>query len=391
MMPSPAVRALASALAVFCLVLARTGLAAQPTVPPLSTNPNPAAAATNGSPAATPTQPPIPQSAPSGPSTVPALGGTGAALEQRAGKRNKMPPLTRQDKAAMIAYTEGYAALRSGHPKAAIQHLKQAIQNKPNEAQFHYLLAQAYGKIGNYPMRWYALRQAVRLNPQLKGAVHGFEQMWRVAVEKGSLDVGIPEKRVKAELGKPDQTSRKGSVWVYGYRAIEFLHHKIYGLIDLRGSGRPSPATEVFRFNLGPGHWRLTQRRLGSDQSTLVYQPKAAKGPRAQVTLTRLVDMKAKNDPHQLMTNMKQELKQRFPDLGWRVLHDSPQDVLFEWWLTGSDEPHQHQIVRMASGSHDVYQLSYASQADPLKSTTRARWVSQLKHARLEPVKTGQQ
>lgn len=377
MTSSTARRALTGAYILVCLSFIAPGQAAEPAVPPLPVVP-PLSASQGQAAGKTP------------PVAVPPLGSPAPS-----GKKNQagqqLPPLSPAMKEAMIAYTEGYAALQSGHPKIAIARLQEAIKNNPREPQFHYLLAQAYGKVGNYPMRWFALRQAVRLNPNFKKAVRAFEQMWQVAVEKGALNVGTPAKRVKEALGEPDQKNPKGSVWVYGYRAVEFAKGKVYALLNLRGRGKLQPATEVFRFSFGDHPWPVIRRSISRDQSTLVYAPADQHPVHQQVTLRRLVDMKAKRSAEQLMQDMHKSLQARFPNVQWKVLQDGTSDVLFEWWLAGSGQPHQHQIIRLSSGAHDLYQLAYANQQDQLKPELRERWVQRLKAAKLEPLDQARQ
>lgn len=301
--------------------------------------------------------------------------------------QQQLPPLSPEAQQAMIAYTQGLAALRSGKPEQAIDKLKLAIRLKPEEAQFHYMLAQAYGDTGDYPLRWYALRQAVRLDPEHEEAVRSFEQMWDVAVEKGVLDVGEGRDEVKAALGEPDQAAPDGSTWVYGYRAVQFRDDRVNALIDLRGQGGLQPAEEVFALDLDAQNWHLKERHISRAESTLVYAPADAEQSADQrFTLQRLVDMKSRRSPHQIMQDMREHLTTQFPQVDWQVLQDDGDDVMFEWSLGGEDLPSQHEIVRLAAGADDVYRLTYSNKQADLAPALREDWVNRLRKAQLKPL-----
>jgi hypothetical protein len=296
--------------------------------------------------------------------------------------RREPPPLSPRIQQAMIAYAQGAAALQSGDSEQAIEHLKQAIRLKPDDAQFHYQLSRAYAATDDQALRWYALRQAVRLNPGHGQAVSDFEQMWSVALDQDALDVDTPRERIQAALGEPDQTSDDRNTWVYGYRAIQFEDDRLHTLLDLRGQGALQPATEVFSFDFDQRDWRLKQRLVSRTESTLIYTPEDQGETDEQITLQRLVDMKTERSPQQIMNDMRAHLQNQFPTVEWVVHHATDDDVLFEWTLSGEGLPTQHEIVRLAAGEEDVYRLSYTSKhIDPDKG-----WRERLGRAELQPL-----
>ncbi|MDX1605034.1 MAG: tetratricopeptide repeat protein [Candidatus Competibacterales bacterium] len=283
----------------------------------------------------------------------------------------------------MISYTQGRVALANGELDQAIEHFKTAVRFKPRDAQFHYMLGQAYAEAENFPMQWYALRQSVRLDPELDKAVAQFENMWQVALDKGFLDVGTSRKQVEAALGEPDERSQDEALWVYGYQGVQFADGQVVAVLDLRAADAMQPATEVFRFSLDDEDWRLAQRRINGGESTLIYTPTGTEEPGERLTLQRLAGKRAQHSPEALMERMRDSLSSQLPELEWRVLSEGDDSILFEW---SSENPQQHEITRLTAGETDLYRLTYSSLDATLDSALRETWIQRLEDATLEPL-----
>ena len=290
---------------------------------------------------------------------------------------------------ALLAYTKGLAELNNGNYEKAIELLSFAISQKPNDPQFHYMAAKAYEAAGEFRGQWFHLRKAVRLKLDHEQAVQDFMRMWQVALDKGVLDVGSPQANVKAALGEPDaKQTQTSTVWQYGFMGVEFYQDRVAAVLDLRGSGNFTAPLEDLEIVLdGSREWKIKQQIASRSEFKVVYAPVETTEPAEIVTHNRLINLRNKMTVTELMQKMQAGLEYEFPEVQWKLLQSSDDDVLFEWWLDSEGLPKQHEIVRLLAGTEDIHRLAYTVKTAPLDGETHQQWINRLQAAKLIDLK----
>ena len=308
---------------------------------------------------------------------------------QQTSDDSQPPKLSPAFQQALLAYTNGLAALDRNDYNNAIEAFNYAIKLKPDDPQFHFMAAKAYEGAGKFRGEWFHLRKAVRLQVNHQEAAPLFLRMWQTALDKNILNVGSPLATVKAALGEPDaQQTQNTTIWQYGFMGVEFVDDKVVGVMDLRGTGTPPAPQETVAFKLNDDReWVLKLRSAARTEFKLIYAPAKATDMAEIVTNQRLIGLGTQMTVSELVDKMHTSLQYEFPEVHWQVLDSSDKDALLAWWLDDDELLHQYEVVRLMAGENDIHRLAYTSRGDATRDNAlREQWINQLRNAKLVPL-----
>jgi len=94
------------------------------------------------------------------------------------------------------------------------------------------------------------------------------------------------------------------------------------------------------------------------------------------VTAQAFFGLQAKANAGEFAGNMVMDLKKACPDLVWKALKDSPNDVLMEWEVKNCPgQTDQYEIDRIISGENAIYCIHYATKRVPISPEMRDKWI----------------
>lgn len=94
------------------------------------------------------------------------------------------------------------------------------------------------------------------------------------------------------------------------------------------------------------------------------------------VTAQAFFGLQAKANAEGYASNMIMELKKICPDLMWKALKESPDDILMEWEVKNCQgQADQYEIDRIISGENAVYVIHYATKRVPISPEMREKWI----------------
>lgn len=288
---------------------------------------------------------------------------------------------------AQTSYTIAAKALRSGDYKKACELLEKMVEQEPNIAQYHYTLSMVYGKLGEYPKTWQQLRQTLKLNSNHKEASRDIVKLWQYFDKKGLFNTGVSINRVKSELGKPDhvKTNQDWQGWRYSFWLIEVVDRKVKRVLDVR---KIDPKLLLFvdnvEFFVDSNDWIAGQRSgnryfLKTDyilppqtpqQWDQLFSSEHFLGA-SYIPLATWLD------------HVKQQLLEVDPDISWTIVSETTDEAIYEWRSHDAQRQERYTLVRILVGERDIHQLSYSTKAPLPKPSTRQRWLTLLKRARL--------
>lgn len=94
------------------------------------------------------------------------------------------------------------------------------------------------------------------------------------------------------------------------------------------------------------------------------------------VTAQALFGLQAKVNAEGYASSFILGLKKVCPDLVWKALKKSPNDVLMEWEIKSCPgQNDQYEIDRIISGENAIYIIHYATKRVPISPETRDKWI----------------
>lgn len=293
------------------------------------------------------------------------------------------------DQAAIQAYTYGRIALQNQRYAQAIPFFAKAVQLKPRNPQFHFMLASAYGPAEQRLNQWFHLRQAVRLDPSFEAARDDFLKMWWVAFDKGVLDIGVSMDEVRAALADPDnvltsENDERHVFWRYAFMELLFIDGKLDGTLDLRRHDAEDAGKTVLSLSFGDLDWRLKRQHLGLAGDLFEYQPAQPQNPAGagaqRLSVEQMLGLAAGFDVRELMQQARDRVNQQ-DATQWKELYNKEHNVIFEWRDSGANP--RHEITRIMRKNDAVYRLTYRADLADLPAAQRTRWLKILAQAKI--------
>ena len=90
-------------------------------------------------------------------------------------------------------------------------------------------------------------------------------------------------------------------------------------------------------------------------------------------------------DARVFMAGLQQTMRNRCPDVDWKVLEETVTDVLYEWSVSDCSEAQtQHEIARLLEGNEGLHRVAYTEKSSEIDSAVRMQWIDLLKSAYVE-------
>ena len=289
------------------------------------------------------------------------------------------------------AYVQGLRLLRADRAAAALPHLREAVQARPRDVEPRYMLAVACIKAGRDGEGWTQVRQAVRLDPNMKPAVSLFHQLWMAYDGKGVNNVGKPIDGVRATLGKPDrEVMNAGSGRLeYGYMAVGIRDGRVFGVIDLRDLPRAAMYPKArLQAPLDPKAWRMNHRQFSriSENAEFVPPGQSVQRHSEMFSSQRLLGLGGGKVAIKAMAAQnKAALAAAAPKAVWRVIAINDREYVCEFIVPqGGAHPAQHEISRTVLGEVDAHRVAYVKMGQPMDANQRTQWIDRLTRATLQ-------
>ncbi|MFK7779028.1 MAG: hypothetical protein QM501_13065 [Gimesia sp.] len=282
----------------------------------------------------------------------------------------------------------GQEFLRQKKWKEAVSKFEQAVKLQPESSILHHLLGVSYLENSQASPGWIEFRKAVLLDLTNKRAINDFMNIWNIFDRKGILNVGTTEVEFLNVLGKPDRKRvHNGETQLgYGFMWVNFRKGRLYALVDTRGlTVELTKALNTMEFQLPP-HWREGYRMINASNALTEYVKGEDTVQKYQQVFTtqRLLKRGEQLSAREMMNRTKSALEKTHQLESWNVLHDSEDDVLFEWRTKKNAKASaHHEITRVIKGKQDMHRLAYLTTKLPLSDESRAEWIKLLQSAKL--------
>jgi len=87
----------------------------------------------------------------------------------------------------------------------------------------------------------------------------------------------------------------------------------------------------------------------------------------------------------QLMSELKEKMQNRCPNVVWSVIQVGPSDILYEWRIVKcSSHPDQHEIARIVDGKQNRFRIAYTAKTTELSADKRKVWIDKLLAAQVK-------
>lgn len=94
------------------------------------------------------------------------------------------------------------------------------------------------------------------------------------------------------------------------------------------------------------------------------------------VTAQAFFGLQAKVNASNYASSMIMTLKKTCPDIVWKGLKQSPNDILMEWEIKNCPgQTDQYEIDRIISGDNAIYVIHYANKRVPISPEIRDKWI----------------
>ncbi|WP_296453835.1 hypothetical protein [Rubinisphaera sp.] len=306
---------------------------------------------------------------------------------------DEKPPVTKTEEISESAKKEfelGNSAMDREEFEAAIEHFEAAVKAEPENGVLHHALGVAYMANRNANAGWYHFRMAVRYAPDNEAAVMDFLRTWKFLDNSGLFSVGTSAETIMNTLGKPDQYEQNGiqSRAIYGFMSINMINQQLFSILDLRNLPQEGLRSEDgLAFSLPEG-WRVAYRILTFEQGNTEFTQgeETIQNWTELFSSQRFIGIEEKQAAKKMLGNIRDSLTSSFNDVEFKVIEESPDDVLFFWKIAETNEhPAQYEIVRIVKGKSDLHRIAYTRKSDQKDDENIKLWTETLRSAKLMP------
>ena len=306
---------------------------------------------------------------------------------------DEKPPVTKTEEISESAKKEfelGNSAMDREEFEAAIEHFEAAVKAEPENGVRHHALGVAYMANRNANAGWYHFRMAVRYAPDNEAAVMDFLRTWKFLDNSGLFSVGTSAETIMNTLGKPDQYEQNGiqSRAIYGFMSINMINQQLFSILDLRNLPQEGLRSEDgLAFSLPEG-WRVAYRILTFEQGNTEFTQgeETIQNWTELFSSQRFIRIEEKQAAKKMLGNIRDSLTSSFNDVEFKVIEESPDDVLFFWKIAETNEhPAQYEIVRIVKGKSDLHRIAYTRKSDQKDEENIKLWTETLRSAKLMP------
>ena len=306
---------------------------------------------------------------------------------------DEKPPVTKTEEISESAKKEfelGNSAMDREEFEAAIEHFEAAVKAEPENGVRHHALGVAYMANRNANAGWYHFRMAVRYAPDNEAAVMDFLRTWKFLDNSGLFSVGTSAETIMNTLGKPDQYEQNGiqSRAIYGFMSINMINQQLFSILDLRNLPQEGLRSEDgLAFSLPEG-WRVAYRILTFEQGNTEFTQgeETIQNWTELFSSQRFIGIEEKQAAKKMLGNIRDSLTSSFNDVEFKVIEESPDDVLFFWKIAETNEhPAQYEIVRIVKGKSDLHRIAYTRKSDQKDEENIKLWTETLRSAKLMP------
>lgn len=306
---------------------------------------------------------------------------------------DEKPPVTKTEEISESAKKEfelGNSAMDREEFEAAIEHFEAAVKAEPENGVRHHALGVAYMANRNANAGWYHFRMAVRYAPDNEAAVMDFLRTWKFLDNSGLFSVGTSAETIMNTLGKPDQYEQNGiqSRAIYGFMSINMINQQLFSILDLRNLPQEGLRSEDgLAFSLPEG-WRVAYRILTFEQGNTEFTQgeETIQNWTELFSSQRFIGIEEKQAAKKMLGNIRDSLTSSFNDVEFKVIEESPDDVLFFWKIAETNEhPAQYEIVRIVKGKSDLHRIAYTRKSDQKDDENIKLWTETLLSAKLMP------
>ncbi len=306
---------------------------------------------------------------------------------------DEKPPVTKTEEKPESAQKQielGNSSMELEDFEIAIEHYEAAVKVDPENGDFHHALGVAYMANRNANAGWYHFRMAVKYAPQNEAAVMDFLRTWRFLDDGGLFNVGTSAETIIKTLGKPDQFAQNGiqSRAIYGFMSINMLNQQVFSILDMRNLPPDGLRSEDgLAFSLPEG-WRVAYRILTFEQGNTEFTTgeETIQNWTELFSSQRFIGIVEEQSAQKMLETIRESLTSSFNDVEFEVLEESPDDVLFFWKISETNEhPSQYEIVRIVKGKSDLHRIAYTKKADKKDEENIKLWTETLRSAKLMP------
>ncbi len=277
---------------------------------------------------------------------------------------------TAQQTAAKEYFRSGVRGLQSGDLDQAVAELKKAVTLRPDAADFHAALSEAFLAKKEQRQAWNEARIAFRLEKSNQRIAEQLVVVWSALDLDDQFTVGTSSDAIRKLIGEPDRINRAGDSarWVYGCMAIDMTKNTLFSTIDLRGY-RPELQQSPIRIGFvpEPRQWRASHRHIDRFAATTEYN--AIEDDGAIIVTQRIYNTAAKRTPRRWMEDVRRRSAPRDSSLDWEVLAEDKFGIVYRWSLPGEKQRKPHwELTRILEGERDLHRISFITNYLPRAS-----------------------